>query len=52
MIRREVLKQLIKFTHILEMNEEQGIGMIRRDVFKQLTRFTYELETDEEDRMG
>jgi hypothetical protein len=40
---------LTKFTYILEMGEEEGIGSDER--LKQLTKLTYPLETDEEDRM-
>ena len=51
MIRCEILKQSIKFTYFLEMDEE-GDRMIRREILKQLTKVTYILETDEEDGMG
>ena len=50
MIRWEILKNLTKFTYILEMDEEDR--MIRWEIFKQLTKFTYNLETDREDGMG
>jgi hypothetical protein len=51
-IRREVFKQLTKFTYFLKTDEEKKDEIIRREVFKQLTKFTYELETDEEKEMG
>ena len=53
MIRRDVFKQLTRFTYELETDDEEGIGWIRWEEFKQSTKFTYDLETDEEetDRM-
>jgi hypothetical protein len=63
MIRWDVLKQLAKFTYLLETDEE-GIGwgvfkqlinltyilegIIGWDIIKQLIKFTYILETDED----
>ena len=52
MIRREIFKQLTKFTHILDDRWRGWDRMIRWEIFKQLTKFTYNLEIDEKDGMG